>query len=61
MKLLQISTCFEHPCAHHQENQLYQYDIWCMLFLSALLGLFAGVGVEGDIALFIPNIDITRG
>jgi hypothetical protein len=19
----QFSTCFEHPCAHHQENQLY--------------------------------------
>ena len=26
--LFQISTCFEHSCAHHQENQLYQYDIW---------------------------------
>jgi len=24
------STCFELPCAHHQENQLYQYDIWYM-------------------------------
>jgi hypothetical protein len=21
--LLQFSTCFEHPCAPHQENQLY--------------------------------------
>jgi len=21
--LFQISTCFEHPCAHHQQNQLY--------------------------------------
>jgi len=21
--LLQFSTCFGHPCAHHQENQLY--------------------------------------
>jgi hypothetical protein len=21
--LFQFSTCFEHPCAHHQENQLY--------------------------------------
>ena len=29
--LFQISACFEHPCAHHQENHLYQYDIWCML------------------------------
>jgi len=23
-------TCFEQPCAHHQECQLYQYDIWYM-------------------------------
>jgi hypothetical protein len=21
--LFQFSTCFEYPCAHHQENQLY--------------------------------------
>jgi len=28
--LFQFYTCFEHPCAHHQENQLYQYDIWYM-------------------------------
>jgi len=28
--LFQFSTCFEHPCAHHQENQLHQYDIWYM-------------------------------
>jgi hypothetical protein len=28
--LFQLSTCFEHPCAHNQENQLYQYDIWYM-------------------------------
>jgi hypothetical protein len=21
--LFQFSTCFEHPCAHHQENRLY--------------------------------------
>jgi hypothetical protein len=23
MYLFQFSTCFEHHCAHHQENQLY--------------------------------------
>ena len=28
--VFQFSTCFEHPCAHHQENKLYQYDIWYM-------------------------------
>ena len=28
--LLQYSTCFEHFCAHHQENRLYYCDIWYM-------------------------------
>jgi len=28
--LFQLSTCFEQPCAHHQENQLYQYNLWYM-------------------------------
>jgi hypothetical protein len=28
--LFQFSTCFEQPCAHHQENQLCQYNIWYM-------------------------------
>jgi hypothetical protein len=27
--LFRFSTCFEQPCAHHQESQLYQY-IWYM-------------------------------
>jgi hypothetical protein len=26
--LFQFSTCFEQHRAHHQENQLYQYNIW---------------------------------
>jgi hypothetical protein len=26
--LFHLSTCFEQPSAHHQENQLYQYIIW---------------------------------
>ena len=30
MYLFQFSTCFEQPCAHHQENQLYQYNVWYM-------------------------------
>jgi hypothetical protein len=28
--LFQSSTYFEQPRAHHQENQLYQYNIWYM-------------------------------
>jgi hypothetical protein len=30
VRLFQSSTCFEQRCAHHQENQLYQYNIWYM-------------------------------
>jgi hypothetical protein len=30
MYLFHFSTCFEQPCAHHQENQLYQYNICYM-------------------------------
>jgi len=26
--LFRYSTCFDQTCARHQENQLYQYDIW---------------------------------
>jgi len=25
--LFHLSTCFEQPSAHHQENQLYQYSV----------------------------------
>jgi len=32
MYLFQFSTCSEQPCAHHQENQLYQYNLWYMSF-----------------------------
>jgi hypothetical protein len=30
MYLFQLSTCFEQPRAHDQENQLYQHNIWYM-------------------------------
>ena len=29
--LFRFSTCFEQPCAHQQESQMYQYNIWYML------------------------------
>jgi hypothetical protein len=28
--LFQFSTCFEQPRPHHQENQLYQHNLWYM-------------------------------
>jgi len=30
MCLFHFSTCFEQLRAHHQENQLYQYNLWYM-------------------------------
>ena len=30
MYLFQFCTCFTQPRAHHQENQLYQYNLWYM-------------------------------
>ena len=30
MCLFLFSTCFEQPRAHHEENQLYQLNRWCM-------------------------------
>jgi len=30
MYLFQLSSFFEQPRAHHQENQLYQYNLWYM-------------------------------
>jgi hypothetical protein len=32
--LFQCSTCFEQPRGHHQENQLYQYNIWYVTLCS---------------------------
>ena len=28
--LFQFSACFEQSCAHHQDSQMYQHDIWYM-------------------------------
>ena len=30
IRLFKLSTCFEQHSAHHQENQLYQYNFWYM-------------------------------
>jgi hypothetical protein len=30
VRLFQFSSCFEQHSAHHQENQLYQYNFWYM-------------------------------
>jgi hypothetical protein len=32
MFLFQLSTCFEQPHTHHQQNKLYQYNIWYVPF-----------------------------
>jgi hypothetical protein len=41
--LFQSSTCFQKPRAHHQENKLYQYNVWYMsLCVSGRLARKAG-------------------
>jgi len=39
IRLFHFSTCFEHSSAHHQEIQLYQYDIWYMSLYVWYAGL----------------------
>jgi hypothetical protein len=38
MYLFQFSTCFEQPRAHHQENQLYQYNLWYLSLCVSCAG-----------------------
>jgi len=40
--LFQFSTCFEQPRAHHQENQLYKYNIWYMSLCRWPFGVQVG-------------------
>jgi hypothetical protein len=35
MYLFHFPTCFEHPSAHHQENQLHHYIMW---YISLCVG-----------------------
>ena len=51
--LFQFSTCFEQPCAHHQESQFYQYDLWYM-------SLYVGDRVVPHLYLFIPVLYMFR-
>jgi len=56
--LFQISTRFEHSCAHHQENQLYQYDIWYMsLYVGDRQVCGFGLNWFGRIQ-FHPNLHV---
>jgi len=44
--LFKFSTCFEHLCAHHQENQLYYYRIW---YMSLYVGDRRGAGAHSTV------------
>jgi hypothetical protein len=46
--LFPFSTCFEQPRAHHQENQLYEYN---MLYVSLC---------AGDCFMCTPNGNLHR-
>jgi len=44
MYLFRFCTCFEQPSAHHQENELYQYNLW---YTSLVVGDRFVCGLEG--------------
>jgi hypothetical protein len=48
--LFQFSTCFEQPRAHHQENQLYQYNIWYVSLWPSSM----------HVGKFLPDLHIRR-
>jgi hypothetical protein len=48
--LFQFSTCFEQPRAHHQENQLYQYNIWYVSLWPSIMQVWK----------FLPDLHTRR-
>jgi hypothetical protein len=48
--LFQFSVCFEQPRAHHQENKLYQYNIWCVSLWPFSM----------QVELFLPDLHTRR-
>ena len=53
IRSFQFSTCFEQPCAHHQESKFYQYDIWYM-------SLSIGDRLRCRLAVCIPDGHLHR-
>jgi hypothetical protein len=52
------STCFEQPRAHHQENQLYQYNIWYVsLCVGDRLVCRSALHVSSNLVLIIRRIN----
>jgi hypothetical protein len=61
--LFQFSTCFEQTRAHHQENQLYQYNIWYMsLCVGDRLVCRSGRNFLGvtELLIKLPYIQLLR-
>jgi len=63
MYLFQFSTRFEQPRAHHQENQLYQYNLW---YMSLCVGDRFVCSSERNFPTYTPNghrhrVTYTRG
>ena len=50
--LSRFSTCFEQPCAHHQESQLYKYNIWYVTLCRWPSGMQVG--------RFLPDLHTRR-
>jgi hypothetical protein len=54
MYLFQFSTCFEQPRAHHQENQLYQYNL---CYTSLCVGDLSVCRSERNFPTCIDTVD----
>jgi len=53
--LFQFSTCFEHPCAHHQENRTNTTSGICQVWMELFPSKLAHQTVT-YIQLYIPDI-----
>jgi len=57
MYFFRFSTYFEQPCAHHQESQLYQYNIW---YMSVCVGDRPVCRTGGNFPTCIPDCHLHR-
>jgi hypothetical protein len=54
---LQFSACFQQPRAHHQQNQLYQYNIWYVSFCVGDRLVCRSGSVSSNLVLIIRRIN----
>jgi len=58
MYLFQFSACFEQPRAHHQENQLYQYNKHGVTYTRGCIDTIYSPDAEHEVARNVYRIEI---